>query len=300
MCSLITTHLEVCVNSRTFSLRSGERGAIVEVNNGFSSLLEIGWLFDVADLFGAWQSLACVIEDGTRDYALVALPGYVQDQERSKSNVLSHFHRLDRLRPPSLSCIPSNSMHIHGRIKQGPWHPISQQGVADELLCHSWIYSLHAISVHLSFERPVSLQLGQMNSPGIPMNTISSLALGIFRKYLFLDEFISLNSDTILFTDSVWKAEDFVVIAETMQTLEQVNQSNLEKLTQLERSILELMALGLTNREIAAELYQSDSTVRNLSSRIYNKIGARNRQEAIAIFISGLQSESVGALKTGV
>jgi len=55
------------------------------------------------------------------------------------------------------------------------------------------------------------------------------------------------------------------------------------KLDQFEHRILELMAEGRPNGEIANILYVSASSIRNASSKIYNKIGARNRQEAVVL-----------------
>jgi len=57
-----------------------------------------------------------------------------------------------------------------------------------------------------------------------------------------------------------------------------------QRLDEFERLIVELMAEGKSNSEIAKSLYVSTSSVRNASSRIYNKIGARNRQDAVVLF----------------
>jgi two-component system response regulator DesR len=52
-------------------------------------------------------------------------------------------------------------------------------------------------------------------------------------------------------------------------------------LTQREQEVLELIALGATNREIAAQLYLSPHTVKEHSSSLYRKLEARNRAEAV-------------------
>ena len=57
-----------------------------------------------------------------------------------------------------------------------------------------------------------------------------------------------------------------------------------QKLDEFEHLILELMAEGKSNVEIAKSLYVSTSSIRNGSSRIYNKIGARNRQDVVVLF----------------
>jgi DNA-binding NarL/FixJ family response regulator len=44
--------------------------------------------------------------------------------------------------------------------------------------------------------------------------------------------------------------------------------------------ILELIAQGMSNREIAAELFVSENKVKTHSSRVFDKLGARRRTQA--------------------
>jgi len=52
-------------------------------------------------------------------------------------------------------------------------------------------------------------------------------------------------------------------------------------LTDRERSVLELMAAGATNPEIAGELHLSKHTIKEHTSSVYRKLGVRNRTEAV-------------------
>ena len=52
-------------------------------------------------------------------------------------------------------------------------------------------------------------------------------------------------------------------------------------LTEREREVLDLIAAGSTNREIAQRLYLSPHTVKEHTSELYRKLGARNRAEAV-------------------
>lgn len=54
-------------------------------------------------------------------------------------------------------------------------------------------------------------------------------------------------------------------------------------LTERERSIVQLLTEGLTNRDISRQLHLSEHTVRNYLFRIFNKVGASSRLE-LALF----------------
>jgi DNA-binding NarL/FixJ family response regulator len=54
-----------------------------------------------------------------------------------------------------------------------------------------------------------------------------------------------------------------------------------QRLTARERQVLQLVAAGLTNAEIAAELQLSPNTVKEHASSMFRKLGARNRADAI-------------------
>ena len=54
-------------------------------------------------------------------------------------------------------------------------------------------------------------------------------------------------------------------------------------ITPRELEILALIAAGLSNREIAARLFVSENTVKTHSSRIFDKLGARRRTQAVQI-----------------
>lgn len=52
-----------------------------------------------------------------------------------------------------------------------------------------------------------------------------------------------------------------------------------------ERELMDLIAAGKGNRDIAAELYLSEKTVKNHINRIYAKLGVTNRAEAVATWL---------------
>jgi DNA-binding CsgD family transcriptional regulator len=54
-------------------------------------------------------------------------------------------------------------------------------------------------------------------------------------------------------------------------------------ITPRELEILELIAAGLSNREIAGRLFVSENTVKTHSSRVFDKLGARRRTQAVQL-----------------
>jgi NarL family two-component system response regulator LiaR len=54
-------------------------------------------------------------------------------------------------------------------------------------------------------------------------------------------------------------------------------------ITPRELEILGLIATGLSNREIAGRLFVSENTVKTHSSRLFDKLGAKRRTQAVRI-----------------
>ena len=64
-----------------------------------------------------------------------------------------------------------------------------------------------------------------------------------------------------------------------------LNEKRLAELgiTRRELEILELIANGLSNREIAEKLFVSENTVKTHSSRLFDKLSARRRTQAVQL-----------------
>jgi DNA-binding NarL/FixJ family response regulator len=89
--------------------------------------------------------------------------------------------------------------------------------------------------------------------------------------------------------EAVARGESLLDPMVTMRVLEQVrgiaNGTGVDKQAQLnenETKILRLIAEGKTNKEIAAEVFLSDKTVKNYVSSILSKLNLRRRSEAAA------------------
>jgi DNA-binding NarL/FixJ family response regulator len=88
---------------------------------------------------------------------------------------------------------------------------------------------------------------------------------------------------------AVARGESLLDPAVTQRVMERVRAGQkkseddpLDALNQQERKILELIAEGKTNKEIAGEVYLSDKTVKNYVSNILTKLNLRRRSEAAA------------------
>jgi ATP/maltotriose-dependent transcriptional regulator MalT len=84
------------------------------------------------------------------------------------------------------------------------------------------------------------------------------------------------------------RREEKIVVREIRLPADQpfvLNESKLEELgvTPRELEILGLMANGLSNREIAEKLFVSENTVKTHSSRLFDKLSAKRRTQAVQI-----------------
>ncbi len=70
---------------------------------------------------------------------------------------------------------------------------------------------------------------------------------------------------------SVLPGQPFIVNSKKQEELE---------ITPRELEILELIAKGMSNREIAQKLFVSENTVKTHSSRVFDKLGAKRRTQA--------------------
>ncbi|HTZ07848.1 MAG TPA: response regulator transcription factor, partial [Acidimicrobiales bacterium] len=71
-------------------------------------------------------------------------------------------------------------------------------------------------------------------------------------------------------------------------------------LTQREAEILQMVAQGIGNKEIARRLDLGEKTVRNYVSRIYRKLSVRNRTEAAAFVAPSYLLRAAGVGPVGL
>ena len=96
------------------------------------------------------------------------------------------------------------------------------------------------------------------------------LGLKLTRK----EEVVLLKEVEVVKEVPVLLSEPFAVNEEQQRQL---------GITKRELEILELIAQGLSNREIADKLFVSENTVKTHSSRVFDKLSAKRRTQAVQI-----------------
>ena len=84
------------------------------------------------------------------------------------------------------------------------------------------------------------------------------------------------------------RKEEVIVVREVPVSASQpftVNEDNVRSLgvTKRELEILDLIAKGMSNREIANQLFVSENTIKTHSSRLFDKLSAKRRTQAVQI-----------------
>lgn len=74
-----------------------------------------------------------------------------------------------------------------------------------------------------------------------------------------------------------------VLDGEVLKVLTTPNIPSTDHLTPREKDILDLVAEGMTNKEIAAHLFLSEGTVRNILSVIMDKLNVKNRTQLASL-----------------
>ncbi len=87
---------------------------------------------------------------------------------------------------------------------------------------------------------------------------------------------------------------------QSKSTLTESQQSVIDSLTEREREILNLLAQGLSNKRIAAQLYLSVRTVEGHLANIYARLGVHSRTEAMVLAVRIPKSTLAPPARAGV
>ena len=130
---------------------------------------------------------------------------------------------------------------------------------------------------------------------GILGGVLIALLKAIEYRYLVVEHSLEIYGGLvalIFVSFGIWlglritgRKENIVVreVAVPAPTTFALNQEKLAEvgMTRRELEILELIAAGLSNKEIAGRVFVSENTVKTHSSRVFEKLGARRRTQAV-------------------
>jgi DNA-binding NarL/FixJ family response regulator len=87
------------------------------------------------------------------------------------------------------------------------------------------------------------------------------------------------------FVPKEWPAQEIAeavhMVGRGMTVFREIEEPPANRLSEREREVIQLMASGATNREIAESLHLSPWTVKEYTGAVYRKLGVRNRAEAV-------------------
>lgn len=115
---------------------------------------------------------------------------------------------------------------------------------------------------------------------------IKALQLGA-KGYLLKQDYQSIVPaiKAVALGQSVFGGEITAKIPELLTRTQKFNYEDYD-ITQKEFSIIQLVADGLSNKEIAARLFLSEGTVRNYLSQILEKLELRDRTQLAAFYLT--------------
>lgn len=105
-------------------------------------------------------------------------------------------------------------------------------------------------------------------------NIQSALKAGAEGYLLKTDKIFNIAQKLKLFYEGV-----AVLDKDVLNRLTNHDKNLLDKLTPREKDVVLLVIQGLTNKEISAQLFLSEGTIRNIVSVIMSKVGAKNRTQ---------------------
>lgn len=99
-------------------------------------------------------------------------------------------------------------------------------------------------------------------------------------------QFVLLESrnHVLLDTEPAWRTFTEAVLSFTGSAAVPAEQgAGFEQLSPREADVLSALATGLSNAEVATRLHLSEKTVRNIVSRVFDKLGVKSRAQAIVL-----------------
>jgi two-component system, NarL family, response regulator DevR len=134
-----------------------------------------------------------------------------------------------------------------------------------------------------AFEEPPKVLI--LTSFGDEASVLDSIAAGA-DGYILKDFSQTTLATAILIVASGGSFLDPSITRKVMDAARPGLASDLQKsLSPQERRILDLIAVGKQNKEVASELRLAEGTIRNSLTTIFSKLGVENRIEAVTLYL---------------
>ena len=142
-------------------------------------------------------------------------------------------------------------------------------------------------SVYASNPKAVALVLTSFTDERVLAEAIEAGAAGVMHKSADIDEIIAAvrrlhAGDQLL---SAREVSEAIRLAATERRRSEGDRLRLDSLTGREREVLQALAEGLTDKEIAERLYLGVGTVRTHVNSILGKLGVRSRLKAVVFAV---------------
>ena len=188
---------------------------------------------------------------------------------------------------------------------------IGEAGTADEAAAKAWVHKPDVIVMDIRLPGKSGIDATREIVPQLPdtkvivltsyaddellMDAVAAGATGYVLKQIGSDDLVkaleAVARGEALLDPRVMNA----AFARLREAARKERGEGFKPLTEQEVKVLQLVARGRTNREIADEIYLSEKTVRNYVSSILGKLGLSHRSQAAAYAVEhGLTSVAVG------
>ncbi len=137
--------------------------------------------------------------------------------------------------------------------------------------------------IHGAFPQIKVLALTTYDADEWVLDAIRAGAAGYLLKDASRDQLVTAIEGTVQGQAYLDPAITGKVLAQVAHTPSIRNRALGDTLNARERDILQLIVRGMTNAEIAQELFLSEGTVRNLLSGMFEKLGVTDRTQAAVI-----------------
>jgi DNA-binding NarL/FixJ family response regulator len=200
------------------------------------------------------------------------------------SVLIGHRHKLVRA---GIACmLEVSGFDVKGDAGDfGTLQELATEHDADILILHNELpgYSPEAIRTLLAAV-PIStvVALAEPDEPQSLSNDMSAGAMGYLSLGLSAEEFV--QSLRLLSKGSIVVSGDMADDAKEKMGSVPAERPE-DDLSNREKEVLDLVARGSTNREIAKELTVTENTIKAHLRRILEKLNLRNRQQAVAFAV---------------